>query len=155
MNSFSDGAFEIRSNDFAAHKALYKTLGVMPTIADVSFSRWKDDELLGVVMYQRYTHTAITMHAVSYEPNWLSRDFLWLVFHYPFVQLGCERVFALVHSGNDRALEFDRKVGFRIETRIGKVYPDGDQIVLVMERADCRWLKIKPKGVKFNRDYDG
>lgn len=155
MPSFSDGAYEIRSNDDDAAKTVYKKLGIMPTVADVTFSRWKDGELLGVVMYQRYTHTSIMMHAVGLTPNWLSRDFLWLVFHYPFEQLGCERVFAPVHSGNAAALEFDRKVGFRIETTVRNVYPDGDQIILVMERAQCRWLKLKPKGIKSNRTYDG
>lgn len=156
MSSFSDGVFEIRSNDLEANKAIYKDLGIMPTVADVSFSRWKNDDLLAVVMYQRYTPlTAVTMHVIGYTPNWLSRDFIWICFHYPFMQLGCERVFGLVHSENAAALRFDTKLGFKVETRVRKVYPDGDQIILVMERAECRWLKIKPKGIMSSRDYNG
>ena len=118
---------------------------------DASFSRWKDGELMGGVVYQRYTHSSVLMHVASFMPNWLCRDLLWLVFHYPFVQLGVGRVFGLVHEKNDEALTFDRKLGFEIETRIRKVYPDGDQIVLVMERDTCRWLKLEPRYMRSNR----
>jgi RimJ/RimL family protein N-acetyltransferase len=117
---------------------------------DISFSRWKNGELMGGVVYQRYTHSSILMHVAAFMPNWLCRDFLWLAFHYPFVQLGVGRVFGLVHEKNDVALAFDRKLGFEIETRIKKVYPDGDQIVLVMEREQCRWLKLTPKNWRAN-----
>ena len=118
---------------------------------DASFSRRKDGELMGGVVYQRYTHSSVLMHVASFMPNWLCRDLLWLAFHYPFVQLGVGRVFGLVHEKNDEALTFDRKLGFEIETRIRKVYPDGDQIVLVMERDTCRWLKLEPRYMRSNR----
>lgn len=151
MRSFSDGVFELRSNDPDANKAVYDALGVIPTPADVSFSRWKGDECMGVALYQRYTHTAIVVHVVGFVDNWMSRDFIWVSFHYPFVQLGCERLFSLVNENNKEALNFNKRMGFQIETRIRKVYPDGDQIVLVMERDDCRWLKMKPRLIKSNR----
>ena len=152
MHSYKDGEYEIRQCDPQADIAVYKALGVIPTAVDVSFSRWKDDDLYGAVMYQRFTHTAICVHVIGFMDNWISRDFIWLSFHYPFVQLHCERIFSLVHSGNQEAIRFNLKMGFKIETRIRNVYPDGDQIVLVMERADCRWLKLKPRGIKSNRD---
>lgn len=151
MNSFKSGEFELRSNDPEANKAVCKAIGMTLSPADISFSRWKDGELMGGVVYQRYTHTSILMHVASFMPNWLCRDFLWLAFHYPFVQLGVERVFGLVHEHNEDALRFDQKLGFEVETRIRKVYPDGDQIILVMERDKCRWLKLTPRMLASNR----
>lgn len=143
--------FELRANDPEAQKAVCKAIGMVASPFDVSFSRWKDGELMGGVVYQRYTHSSILIHVASFLPNWLCRDFLWLAFHYPFEQLKCERVFGMVNENNTEALDFDRKLGFEIETRIRKVYPDGDQIILVMERAQCRWLKIKPKYMQSNK----
>lgn len=151
MNSLPGGGFEIRSNDFTANSEIAKAVGMTMSPYDISFSRWKGDELMGGVVYQRYTQSSILMHVASFMPNWLCRDFLWLAFHYPFEQLGVGRVFGLVHEHNEEALRFDRKLGFEIETRIKKVYPDGDQIILVMERDKCRWLALKPRYLKSNR----
>lgn len=151
MNNFRDGEFEIRSNDGFATAQVSKAIGMTLSPYDISFSRWKGGELLGGVVYQRYTQSSMFMNVAGFAPNWINRDFIWLAFHYPFIQLGCERVFGLTHEGNAHALEFERKLGFTIETRIKKVYPDGDQIVLVMERDTCRWLKLKPRTMKDGR----
>ena len=65
-----------------------------------------------------------------------------MVFDYCFVQLGVDRVFGLVASNNLTALNFIENLGFREETRIRNVYPDADQVVVVLEKANCRFLKI-------------
>ncbi len=144
--------FEFRSNDTEANNAVAKAIGATLSPHDISFSRWKDGELMGACVYQRYvSNSSILMHVASFMPNWLNRDFLWLAFNYPFVQLRVERIFGMVHERNEDALRFDRKLGFEVETRIRKVYPDGDQIILVMEKDKCRWLDLKPKTIGSNR----
>jgi len=142
--------FEIRANDTSATLEVAKMVGMSVSPADVSFSRWRDNELLAGVIYRRYTHTSIEMHVASFDPQWLCRDFLWVCFHYPFEQLKVERVFAFVNEKNDDALHFVLRLGFQVETRIRKVYPDSDQIVLVMERDRCRWLKLRPQYMRTN-----
>ena len=69
-----------------------------------------------------------------------SRDILWAVFAYPFIQLQCKKVIGRVSENNSRALEFDLKLGFKEEARIRDVYPEGDLFILTMRRDDCRWL---------------
>lgn len=137
--------FDIRVNDREADEKISKLLGLAMAMSDISFSRWQDGKLLGGVVYNRFTHSSIAMHTGGFTPNWLNREFLWLAFHYPFEQLGVGRVFIMINEKNDHSLHFALKLGFEVETRIRKVYPDGDQIVLVMERHQCRWLGVKPK----------
>lgn len=108
-------------------------------------SRTIDGELAGGVVYQEYTGSAVSMHVAGFMPFWMNKTLLWIFFDYPFNQLGCKKVFGLVPSTNHKALEFDRKIGFKEETRLSDAIPDGDMIVLSMYREDCRWLKIKPE----------
>ncbi len=105
-------------------------------------------KLLGGNIYQGYTGASIQLHMAGFEPSWATRDFLWVAFDYPFNQLGCRKVFGQVPETNTRALEIDLKLGFKIEARIDDVFPDGACILLSLAREDCRWLKLKPRGLK-------
>lgn len=120
---------------------------------DITISRVGDDgELLGGVIYQNFTHESIAMHVAGFRKDWVTRDLIWVCFHYPFVQLGVNRIFGQVPETNTKALEFDLWFGFKILTKIDGVFPDGGVIVLVLEKDDCRWLKYKPKTIKFGQE---
>lgn len=112
---------------------------------DRCIARMKGERLLGGVIYQGYTGASIEMHVAGFDPVWLSRDLLWAVFAYPFIQLGCLKVIGRVKQSNSKALEFDLKLGFKEEARVRDVYPDGDLFILTMRREDCRWLKLSPR----------
>lgn len=112
---------------------------------DVCISRSHDDKLLGGVIFQQFTGASITIHVAAFDPHWINPDMLWITFHYPFEQLKVKKIFGQVPQDNSRALEFDRKLGFKVETIIRDVYPDGDMVLLSMYREDCRWLKLKPR----------
>lgn len=107
-----------------------------------------EGKLLGGNVYAGYTGASIHLHMAGFAPSWASRDFLWAAFDYPFNQLGCKKVFGQVPETNTRALEIDLKLGFKIEARIEDVFPDGACLVLSLAREDCRWLKLKPRGLK-------
>jgi hypothetical protein len=104
------------------------------------------EKLLGGVIYQAFAVASIFAHAGSFDPHWLSRDMLWIIFDYPFVQLGVKKFIVTVPSSNLKSLEFCFKLGFKEETRVTDVFTDGDLLVLSMRREDCRWLKLKPRG---------
>lgn len=116
-------------------------------VADVVIARVDGEKLLGGVILRDWNGASILMHVAGFTPHWLSRDFLWVCFHYPFVQLGCKKVLALVSSGNPRAIDFDKKIGFIEECRIKEADLNGDLVLLSMRREDCRWLSIKPRGI--------
>lgn len=118
-------------------------------VADTCIARLYDDaRLRGGVIYNGYTGSSINMHVASFEPTWICIDLIWVSFHYPFIQMKCRKVFGQVRANNRAALEFDRKLGFKEETRISDVFPDGDLIILSMRREDCRWLKLRPRNLK-------
>jgi hypothetical protein len=107
-----------------------------------------EGNLLGGNIYTGYTGASIHLHMAGFTPNWANRDFLWIAFDYPFNQLGCKKVFGQVPEYNTRALEIDLKLGFKVEARIDDVFPGGACLVLSLAREDCRWLKLKPRGIK-------
>lgn len=99
--------------------------------------------LIAGVVYTMYTGPSICMH-VAGEPgsHWLSQEFLYRVFAYPFLQLKCYRVTGLVRADNLHAQRFDEKLGFVREGLMRKAASDGtDMIVYGMLREDCRFLK--------------
>ena len=132
------------SNSPVAHHEACRELDMIIDPANVNLSIWKDGRLCGVVLYERFSKKAIFMHVVGFEPKWFNRTFLWLCFHYPFEQLGVEKLFGLVSANRRHELAFFMKLGFIIETAIKEVYSDGaDQLVVVMRRENCKWLKLK------------
>jgi len=137
---------EIVFNDRLYGYQIAKAAGVEynPSV-DICIANKIHGELAGGVLYNNFTGASISIHVASFRPNWLSRDFLWVVFDYPFNQLGVKKLFGSVCETNVKALEFDLKLGFIEEHRIREVYPDGDMILLAMKRDTCRWLNIQPK----------
>ena len=103
-------------------------------------------ELMGGVVYEHYWGNSIAMHSVGLTPRWCSRDMMWMMFHYPFRQIGCGKVIATVRSDNLRALSIDFRAGFKLEATIkDAVAPGVHLMVLTMSVAECRWLKLSPQ----------
>jgi hypothetical protein len=108
---------------------------------DRCLARTRDGELLGGVIYQdHFPPTSICIHVASWDPRWLSRDFLWAIFDYPFNVIGVDNVIGLVNETQPDVLAFDLKIGFEERYRLPGIVPGGDLIVLYMERGKCRWL---------------
>lgn len=140
------GVLKYVSNSPVALNEMCRELDLAPNPTFITLSIWKDGRLLGGTIYERYTKRAIFLHIVGFEDRWFNRTFLWLGFHYPFEQLGVDKVFGLVSANRRRELAFFMKLGFVIETSIKDVYSDGaDQLVLVLEKKNCKWLKLRAK----------
>lgn len=103
---------------------------------------WKrNGEIVCGVVYTDYSGTNINMHTASDgTKRWLTREFLRVVFDYPFNQLKVKRVTALVPQGNFAARKFDEHLGFIKEATLADAEPTGDLIVYVMRKENCRWL---------------
>ena len=115
---------------------------------DTIIARLEGTELVGGVIFTGYTGASIHLHAAGFQPRWLNNDMLWAVFHYSFIQLGCKSVFAQVPDTNEKALEFDLKLGFKKVVHIEDVFPGGGLHILRMRREECRWLKLRPRQLK-------
>lgn len=115
---------------------------------DQVIARVDDGGLRGGAIYQNYTGVSINAHLAGFDEQWISRDLIWVCFHYPFVQLDCKKLFGQVPSFNTEAYELDKKFGFKEIARIEGVFPNGDLIVMCMNREDCRWLAMKPRTLR-------
>lgn len=111
---------------------------------DAVVSREDGGELKGGVVYQGYTKHSIAMHVAGLRPNWINRDLLRTAFYFPFVQLGCVKVFGHVPESNTAAIELDLHLGFEKVTFIPDVFANGGMHILAMERTKCRWLLLPP-----------
>ena len=100
-----------------------------------------DGDLRAVVVYDGFSECDCNMHIASDgSARWLSRGFLRAVFAYPFIQLGLRRVTGLVPAKNERALNFDLRLGFEHEGLCRDALPDDDIIVLGMRRSVCPYI---------------
>lgn len=134
-------------------RVIAQAAGVIYNVAgDNCISIVRDGKLLGGAVYSGYTGASIGMHVAGFCDDWMCRDALWASFHYPFDQLGVKKIFGQVPATNSKALEFDRKIGFKIETIIKDVYLDGDLVLMSMTKDECRWLKIKPRGLQIGKE---
>lgn len=96
------------------------------------------NELVAGVWYEDFNGKSITCHIVIKKP--LNRKFLAIIFDYPFIQLGVSKIIGPVKSDNLKAIEFDKKLGFKEEARILDAFPNSDLIFFVMNKDDCRFL---------------
>lgn len=110
-----------------------------------------DTRILGGVVFHNWTGRggSVTVHDAGVEDtNWATRDFLWNVFDYAFNQLGCEVMVGPVPSTTERALSINERMGFKREAVIRGVFPDGDLVIMTMRRADCRFLRYRPRSIQ-------
>lgn len=120
---------------------LCERIGLMPTPHLRCIGSIRDDgsEIMGVVGFDGFNGASVMMH-VAGTPHWISKTMLHAAFDYPFNVMGCSCVLGLVPSGNDDALRFNTKLGFKVVNRIHGAHPDGALVLMVMYRDQCKWL---------------
>ena len=110
--------------------------------AAVGIGLEKDGRFVAGVVFNDYNGSNICMHVASDgSRHWLTREYLWFVFHYAFEQANVKRITGLVGESNEAAIRFDTHIGFSEEARLKDAHPDGDLIVFCMRKEDCRWLR--------------
>jgi L-amino acid N-acyltransferase YncA len=97
-----------------------------------------DEKLTAGVVFDQYNGRSLCMH-VALEQS-IPRSFLKACFDYAFNKLGVLKVIGLVDSTNEKALRFDRHLGFIEETCIKDAGKHGDIVILTMTREQCRWI---------------
>lgn len=103
-----------------------------------------DGNVKGGVVYSQYTGAnGSVIISVAGEGRWLTRDMLFMAFHYPFEQLKVRKILALISSTNEKSIRFNMRLGFVPEAFIPETMPDGDMFIMSMTRAQCPWLADK------------
>lgn len=105
----------------------------------------KDGELIAGVVYSEYNGSNVFMHVGATGKRWLTREYLWFCFYYPFEQMGVKRITGVVEEGNIAARMFDEHLGFQLETRLQDAGRSGDLLIYRMFKDECKFLR-KPHG---------
>lgn len=101
---------------------------------------WQRGRLVAGVAYADWNGPNIVCHIASEGKHWLTREFLWTIFDYPFNQIHCERITVCVGQGNTRSNNFVSHLGFDLEATLKSAHPTGDLHVWRMFKKDCRWI---------------
>ena len=116
-----------------------KELDMVWTPENSSTIGWiENGQIVAGVWYEDFNGKSVTCHIVLKKP--MNRQFLAIIFDYPFIQLGVSKIIGPVKSNNQKAIELDKKFGFKEEARLLDAFPDADLIFFVMNKEECRFL---------------
>lgn len=96
-------------------------------------------ELVGAVVFSGYSGANMILGVALEAP--LTRVFMRAIFLYPFVQMKCRRVTALVDESNVKSRRLIEHAGFRYEGTMEDGAPGGNVLLYGMTKARCRWIK--------------
>jgi hypothetical protein len=103
------------------------------------------DRILGMVGYDAWMPNSVAMHVAIDEPIAV-RHLLKPAFGLPFLHYGKGVIVGTVLSTNEKALAFDKNLGFREVGRITDGWAVGvDLVFLEMRREECRFIDQQRK----------
>lgn len=107
-------------------------------------------DLIAVAVFDTFSTTDCMIHIASDgSGHWLTRAFLAHVFSFPFIQCGYLRVMSPIDESNQRALRFNRHLGFEQEGRHPFAAKDGGAVLTMgLLRDHCRFI---PKSAQHMR----
>ena len=102
----------------------------------------KDNKLVAGLIYTDYVGTSIDIH-IGAHPNkrWMTKELLIMIFHYPFIQLGVQRITAKIASKNKDARNLAERWGFTQEGAMREAIKDDDLIIYGMLKNECKWIE--------------
>ncbi len=102
----------------------------------------RKDTLVAGVIYNAYEGANVNMHIGALDGSkWLTKEFLFAAFDYPFNELGRRRVTAFMASTNKRTIKFVKNLGFVYEGTMPHYYVDDDAVIYGLLREKCRFLR--------------
>lgn len=122
----------------------------MEEILDAEFSnapaKWivvldEAAEFLGGVIYNCFSKWDCHMHVASVSPRFINAKTLKVFFGYPFLQLNYCRVTGVVRESNQKALDFDLRLGFQVEGFARNGFGTEGAVLLGMLKEDCKWIR--------------
>ena len=107
-----------------------------------------DGELVAGVVYNEHRDFDLKMHIAATSPRWASRRTIDKLLGYPFRQLKCVRVTAVVPRANHRARALLQKLGFKMEGTHPQAW-DGRQTAIsygMTRKMASKWIRDEAHG---------
>lgn len=102
----------------------------------------RDGKLIAGVIYHRYDGRNIWTH-IRGTPGqyWLTRDYLRMIFYFPFVDAGCTRIWGEAEYNNPAAINLQERLGFKRKAVLeGACWDGGDVYIYAIDKEDCRYV---------------
>lgn len=104
----------------------------------------KDGRLVAGVAYANWNGVNVEAHIASDKSRkWLTRQYLWTIFDYPFNQLKVNRITVCVGEGNADSNRFVKHLGFVLESSLAGAHPTGKLHIYRLWRHECRFLQVR------------
>lgn len=116
------------------------------------------NKVLAVTGYDMWTPNSVQMHVwIQSAKALFSKKFIQESFRYPFEICHRGLVIGITPGDNKRALEFNRRVGFKIVHRVPDGWEPGTDVVIQeMRKEHCRWLDHEvSENVHMGKSYSG
>ncbi len=105
------------------------------------------DKLVGGVVYHNYIGHDVQVSIAFDSPGWALPGTLRALFDYPFNQLGCRRMTAVVGRKNKRSRKICEGLGFKLEgVHLKGLDGHQDAMSYGMLKENCRWIKERNNG---------
>lgn len=109
--------------------------------ASVGIGVEKNGELVAGVVYSDYNGVNFVAHIASDgSKRWMTKEYLWLIFHYPFIQVNVNRITCLIGEANKESVSLCEHFGFELEARLKGAHASGDLLIYCLWKKDCRFL---------------
>lgn len=117
----------------------------------------EDDNMLGGVAYHNFqpAYRSIEWSAASDGANWLSRAIINDILRYPFEQMGCVRLTAVIPRKNVKARTFHSKFGFKQEGNVRRGFGGDDAIIYGLMASEWRKSPLNLKREKHGQERTG
>lgn len=100
---------------------------------------FRDGKAIAGVVYENYNGQSVVCHICV--KGRMTPTYLAAIFDYAFNVCDVHKVICPVSSGNVRAQQVVRKMGFTEEARLKDADTAGDIVLLTMTREACRFLE--------------
>lgn len=138
FNDPAVGAYVAREAECLYHPGTDATIGIVD-----------DSGVVGGFIYTGNNGRSMSIHTAG-EGAWLTRDLMWVMFDFPFNQLGIEKLFGVIAAANAKSLALALHAGFVVEAALDDFFPSGAAYIVAMHRTRCRWLRVTPRAVRSN-----
>lgn len=104
----------------------------------------RSGQLIAGVVYNDWNRVNVVCHIASDgSRRWMTREYLWTIFDFPFNQLGVKRITVYAGERNAASREFVEHLGFTFEASLAKAHPTGDLFIYRMFADECRYAEVK------------
>jgi|SRR5579859_457835 len=110
-----------------------------------------DSGLVAGLIYDEYRGNSMRIAMASSTPRWATRETLYALFAYPFLQLKVKRLTAYTGKSMASVRRFLERLGFVLEGTIREGFADDDCVIYGMLRNECRWIERTSREIEPER----